>query len=143
MARVINTNSPQKRRTHFMRTIAEILRRLGQKQGVDDEVKDMVATIVYCLRDIDETITESIQAWEKRNYYKKADDFQEKWWWASQFAPRVEALVRGEKWDELPALMMKLFPHFTDIEVNKSMRSEKDWLGSYDRLMAEAPKETK
>lgn len=140
MARVINTNSPQKRRTHLMRTIAEILRRLGQKQGIDDEARDMLATVVFCLRDIDETITESIQAWEKRNYYKKADDFQEKWWWASQYAPRVEKLVRTEQWSDLPDLMMKMFPYFADIEINKSMRSEKDWQGNYDILMAETPK---
>jgi hypothetical protein len=123
-----------------MRTIAEILRRLGQKQGVDDEARDMLATVVFCLREIDETITESIQAWEKRNYYKKADDFQEKWWWASQYAPRVEKLVRSESWGDLPDLMMKMFPHFADIEINKSMRSEKDWQGNYDKLMTETPK---
>ena len=135
MARVINTNTPGKRRSHLMRTIAEILRRLGQKQGVDDEVKDMVATIVLCLREIDETVTESIQAWEKRNYYKKADDFQEKWWWASQYAPGVEKIVRDGKWEDLPAVMMKLFPYFSDIEINKAMRGEKDWLGNYEKLM--------
>jgi hypothetical protein len=140
MARVINTNAPQKRRTHLMRTIAEILRKLGQKQGADDEVRDMVATIVLCLREIDDTVTESIQAWEKRNYYKKADDFQEKWWWASQYAPRVEQIVREEKWDELHSVMMKLFPFFADIEINKEMRSDKDWLGGYDKLMSEKPK---
>jgi hypothetical protein len=140
MARVINTNAPQKRRTHLMRTIAEILRKLSQKQGADDEVKDMVATIVLCLREIDDTVTESIQAWEKRNYYKKADDFQEKWWWASQYAPRVEQIVREEKWEELHGVMMKLFPFFSDIEINKEMRSEKDWTGGYDKLMSEKPK---
>ncbi|MCU0511149.1 MAG: hypothetical protein MUE40_01120 [Anaerolineae bacterium] len=140
MARVINTNSPQKRRNHLMRTIAEILRGLGQKHSIDDEARDMAATIVFCLRDIDDTINESIQAWEKRNYYKKADDFQEKWWWAAQYALRVEKLVREAKWEDLPAVMMKLFPYFAEIEINKPMRDEKDWLGGYDKLMAEPPR---
>lgn len=139
MSRVINTNSPQKRRNHHMRTIAEILRRVGQKSGVDDEVKDMVSEIVFCLRDIDATIAESVDAWEKRKYWKKADDFQEKWWWASQYAKSVEKLVRDAKWDDLPTLMMKLFPHFADIEINKMMRDERDWLGSYEKLMVEPP----
>ena len=40
MGRVINTNSPGKRRSFHMRTIAEILRRLTQKPDVDDEVRD-------------------------------------------------------------------------------------------------------
>ena len=135
MGRVINTNSPGKRRNHAMRTIAEILRRLSQKKELDDEVRDMSATIVICLRDIDETITESIEAWEKRNYWKKADDFQQKWWWASQMAIKVEKLVRQDQWDELPTVLVKLYPYFSDIEINKMMRNEQDWEGAYTELM--------
>ena len=40
MARVINTNSPGKRRNAHMRTVAEILRHLGQKTTIDDSSKD-------------------------------------------------------------------------------------------------------
>ena len=53
MGRVINTNNPGKRRNSFMRTSAEILRRLSQQKEVDEDTKDMVAMLVYCLRGID------------------------------------------------------------------------------------------
>ena len=49
MGRVINTNSPGKRRSFHMRTIAEILRRLTQKSDVDEEVRDMLAMVVFAL----------------------------------------------------------------------------------------------
>ena len=50
MGRVINNNTPGKRRNAMMRTIAEILRRLGQHNGdITDEVRDMTAMIVFCL----------------------------------------------------------------------------------------------
>lgn len=135
MGRVINTNEPGKRRNHEMRTIAEILRALGQRREVDEEVKDMAATVVLCLRTITATVEESIQAWEKRNYWKKADDFQEQWYWASQTADQIEAMIRKDKWEDLPTLMMKLFPRVADIEINKLMRSEDDWTGGYARLI--------
>lgn len=137
MGRVINTNNPGKRRNHLMRTIAEILRRMGQKQGIDDEVKDMTAMIVYCLREIDQTIEESVTAWEKRNYWKKADDFQQKWWWASQLAPQFEKVVLEQQWENLPMLMVKLVPYFAEIQVNKMMRDDAAWTGCYDRLISE------
>lgn len=137
MGRVINTNNPGKRRNHLMRTIAEILRRMGQKQGIDDEVKDMTAMIVYCLREIDQTIEESVTAWEKRNYWKKADDFQQKWWWASQLAPQFEKVVLEQQWENLPVLMVKLVPYFAEIQVNKMMRTDAAWNGCYDRLISE------
>ena len=135
MGRVVNTNAPAKRRSHLMRTIAEILRGLGQKKGLDEEVKDMVATIILSLREIDETIGESVKAWEKRGYYKKADDFQEKWWWSQALRPSLEKVLREDKWEDLPMLMLKLLPHFSDIEINKAMRSESDWHGNYEVLM--------
>jgi hypothetical protein len=135
MGRVVNTNAPAKRRNHLMRTIAEILRGLGQKKGVDDEVKDMVATIILSLKEIDETIGESVKAWEKRNYYKKADDFQEKWWWSQAQRPALEKVLLEDKWEDLPIIMLKLLPHFADIEINKAMRSDRDWTGNYEILM--------
>ena len=138
MGRVINTNSPGKRRSHMMRTIAEILRHLSQKSGeVDDEVRDMVAMIVYCLRDIDASVIESIKAWEKRGYWKKADKFQLDWMWAGDMAKPVETMLRQENWDSMPEIMMKLFPHFSDIEIKSMTRNKSTWEGCYDELMQE------
>jgi hypothetical protein len=135
MGRVINTNEPGKRRNYHMRTIAEIVRALGQKQTIDDDVRDMCATIVLSLRDIHDTVEESVQAWEKRNYWKKADDFQEQWHWVSQTADDFEKLIREENWEQLPAMMMRIYPRIADIEINKSMRSPEVWSGNYERLM--------
>ena len=93
--------------------------------------------LVYSLRAIDGTIEESVQAWEKRGYWKKADDFQQKWWWASLLGLAIEKLVKAGDWDELPEAMAKLFPHFADIQVSKLTRDPKEWTGSYQKLMSE------
>lgn len=135
MGRVINTNSPGKRRGHAMRTIAELLRRLSQKQGADDDVRNMTAMIVLCLREIDKTVIESIEAWEKRGYWKKADKFQRDWMWASHLANQVEQMVRDEDWQKMPDVMMKLFPHFSDIEIKSMTRKPALWEQAYDELM--------
>jgi hypothetical protein len=136
MGRVINTNAPGKRRNQLMRLIAEIIRRLGQRQGdIDDEVRDMVATIILSLREIDDGIIESIQAWEKRGYWQKADKFQQEWLWTGNNAARLEKMLREQNWDALPENMMKLFPHFADIEVTKMTRPSSDWDGAYKKLM--------
>ena len=135
MARVINTNSPGKRRNAHMRTIAEILRRLSQQREVNQRSKDMVAMLVFCLRGIDETVEESIRAWEKRGYWKKADDFHQKWWWSSLMADAIEKLLRDGNWDSVPETMVKLYPHFADIQINRMTRDPADWDGAYSRLL--------
>ena len=52
MSRVINVKNPTTVRNQHRRTIAEILRLLGQKPRVDTEAKDMAAMIVLLLREI-------------------------------------------------------------------------------------------
>lgn len=135
MARVINTNSPGKRRNAHMRTIAEILRHLSQQRDIDQQTKDLVAMLVFCLRGIDQTVEESIRAWEKRGYWKKADDFQQKWWWSSLMADAIEKLLREGNWDAIPETMIKLYPYFADIQINRMTRDPADWDGAYARLM--------
>ncbi len=137
MARVINTNSPGKRRSAYMRTIAEILRRLSQQQEITQETRDSVAWLVYCLRGIDSTVEESMRAWEKRGYWKKSDEFQQKWWWASLMAKSLEDLIKTDNWDKLPDVMIGLFPHVSDIQINRMTRDPKDWQGAYSKLMRE------
>jgi len=137
MARVINTNSPGKRRNAHMRTVAEILRHLGQKTSLDDSSKDMVAVVIFSLRAIEATVEESAVAWEKRGYWKKADDFQQKWWWCSLSSIALEKLVRSDNWEQIPEAMVKLFPHFSDIKINRLTRDPSDWIGMYSKLMRE------
>ena len=137
MARVINTNSPGKRRSAHMRTIAEILRRLSQQNEINRETKDMVAILVYCLRGIDATVEESIRAWEKRGYWKKADEFQQKWWWATLITKAIEEMIRLDSWDALPETILRLYPHCSGIEIKKLTRNPGDWRGAHDRLVQE------
>ena len=137
MARVINTNSPGKRRNAHMRTIAEILRRLSQQQEINQESKDMVAMLVFCLRGIDSTVEESMVAWEKRGYWKKSDEFQQKWWWASRMSRSIEDLLQNECWEQLPETMMQLYTHVADLKVNRLTRDPSTWQGAYQKLLSQ------
>lgn len=137
MSRIINLNSPGKIRSYHQRTIAEILRHIGSKATIDDEAKDMTATLVYSLREIYATVDHSAKAWEKRGYWMKADRFLREWLWAAEMAANVEDVVRNEAWDLLPGLLGQLLPHTSDIQVKVSTRAPDTWRGAYGRLMAE------
>ncbi|MBN1314755.1 MAG: hypothetical protein JXA42_04785 [Anaerolineales bacterium] len=137
MSRVINPNPPGKTRNYHMRSLAEILRGLAAKGNVDDEAKDMASAMVFILRDIDKGVDVSAQAWEKRDYWLKADRFRLDWEWAKQAADDVEDVIREDAWDLFPRLMMDLFPHFADVRIKKLTRKPELWKGAYALLMAE------
>lgn len=139
MSRVINTDNPGKRRNYQMRSAAELLRRLSQKGEIDADAKDMLAQLVFCLREIDEGIEESSKAWEKRDYWMKAEEFRQRWMWAGQAADELKDLIFSERWADLALMMAKLLPKFADIKINKYMRSESLWQSAYSRLAEEKP----
>lgn len=137
MSRVINTDSTGKKRNQLMRTAAEILRHLSQKNSIDSSVKDMVAMLVYCLREIDEGIEQSAAVWEKRDYWMKAEEFRQRWSWCGALADEIQVVIFDDQWQLLPTLMVKLLPHFNDIKINKFTRKESLWDGAYDQLIRE------
>jgi hypothetical protein len=139
MSRVINTDSTGKQRNQLMRTVAEILRRLSQKSDIDDEVKDMLAMLVFCFREIDEGIDQSAAAWEKRDYWVKAEELRQRWSWPSDMADQLQAMIYSEDWALLPPMIVKLLPRIADIKITKLTRKEDLWQGAYARLLKQKP----
>jgi hypothetical protein len=137
MSRVVNTNSPGKIRNQLMRTCAELLRHLSQKSEIDAEAQDMAAQLVFCLREIEDGIEASAMAWEKRDYWVKAERLRQRWVWAGNIAAKLEGLIRNGTWENMPAIMLGLVEHFSDIKIAKFTRNASEWAGAYQRLLDE------
>jgi hypothetical protein len=137
MSRVINVDNPAKKRNANRRTIAELLRRLSQKASMDEDAKDMAATIVFALREIDEGVEQTVAAWEKRDYWMKAERFLRDWDWTGEMAANMEDVIRNQAWDLLPELLADLFPRFADIQIKTMTRKQDTWQGAYKRLLSQ------
>lgn len=109
------------------------------KQEVDEEAKDLAALIVFSLREIEAGVQQTVAAWEKRDYYLKADRFLQKWLWVGPAADELERILRDRVWDGLPAALAGLLSHFSDITVNRMVRPEDLWRGCYRRLLESPP----
>ncbi len=137
MSRVVKLDGPGKLRNQLMRTAAEVIRLLGQKAELDDEARDMAALLVYCLHQINDGIDDSAMAWEKRDYWVKAEQFRARWAWAGRAASELEHIILNDAWDQLPIFIAKLLPHFTEIKIIKLTRTSTLWQGAYQRLLQE------
>ena len=135
MSRIIATEAPGKLRNQYRRTIAEALRRISQKPRMDDEVRDLAALIVFCLHRIADTIERATEAWEKRNYYIKADRFREEWRWLEPMADELSAVIYEERWNQLPDVLVRLMPYFADVTIKQMTRKPSLWKGAYEKFM--------
>jgi len=137
MSRITNIEgTPSAQRNRLRRTIAEILRRLSAKKAVDAETKDMIAFIIAALRLMNESIEHSCAAWEKRDYYLKADQFRREWTWLLPTADRLEDLIVTNEWSLLPTEMAGLAARFSDVKVNQMTKPASLWQDAYQKLMS-------
>ena len=118
-----------------MRSCAEVLRLLAQRSTFDDEAQDMTAFLVFNLRGIYLTIDNSAQVWDDRNYWRKAERLRHQWRWSAKAADQLEALVRAERWDEVPPMLIALIPHFSSITVASITRDADWWCGAKRALL--------
>jgi hypothetical protein len=137
MSRITHIDgTPTQQRNAIRRAIAEILRRLLDKKTIDDETKDMLAFIVVGLRSMDQSIDQSASAWEKRDYYLKADQFRREWLWLPGTAQRLEEILRSNDWATAPIELAGLAARFSDIKVTTYTKSPALWQGAYQKLLA-------
>jgi len=135
MGRIVHTDKPGTQRQRLRRTIAEALHHLMRKEHPDEEARDLVALIVFSLRELSAGVHRSAEAWEKRGYFMKADRFRRDWEWADPTADQLEALLRAGDWSRLSANLAALAARFSDIRITRLTRTAALWEGCYQRLL--------
>ncbi len=134
MSRVINPDSVGKERTRLTKGIVLCMRELAKQTAVTPEAKDLAAYIALALQAISEGIDVSVVAWEKRDYWVKADKFRMEWMWAGQSAQKMKTAVLTDDWAAVAMLMPQIAARFSKIIVSDNHRLGKPWVGAYTLL---------
>ncbi len=134
MSRVINPDSVGKERTRLTKSIVLCIRELAKQSDVTAETKDQAAYIALALQAIADGIDVSVAAWEKRDYWVKADKFRMEWMWAGQVAAKLKAAVLTDDWATIAMLMPQIAQRFNKIEVSDNHRLGKPWTSAYQLL---------
>lgn len=137
MSRLINPDGVGKQRDRLMKAVMLTLRTMATRAAIDAETKDMVAFIALALNEIDATIDVTCAAWEKRDYWLKADVFRREWGWAGRTGAKLERVVLGDEWQNLPALMVELSKHLEKVVLPKRNTLGTPWTGALAKLRQE------
>jgi ABC-type anion transport system duplicated permease subunit len=131
---VINPDSVGKERTRLTKSIVLCIRELAKQANVTAETKDQAAYIALALQAIADGIDVSVAAWEKRDYWVKADKFRMEWMWAGQVAAKMKTAVLTDDWATIAMLMPQIAQRFNKIEVSDNHRLGKPWASAYQLL---------
>lgn len=127
MSKIIQLDSPLCERTFLMRYGALAIRALGQQQVINEQAKTICIFFANVLARIDENVEKTCSAWEKRDYWMKADKFRLEWEWAKHYSTEVRTIINYDQWEKLPGIIEKLVPHFANTKIPQKMYLEKPW----------------
>ena len=139
MSRVINPNSAGKERSSMTRAIALAVRELAKTNPSanaeqHNEARDLAAFIALALEVVAETIEVSVVAWEKRDYWVKADKFRMEWRWAGQLAAQMRTAALNEDWGSIAQVAMQVAMKLQNIKISDKHRMGRPWEGSWGKL---------
>lgn len=136
MSRVINPDSAGKQRNKLIRMTALAVRELLRQPEPNDETRDLAIFIVLSLDAIAETIDPSVEAWEKRGYWVKADRFRMEWAWSKKLANEMRKPLLVEDWGDVAMSAVKIAqqPQIASVKISPNHRMGKPWEGAWYRF---------
>ena len=137
MSRVINPNRPGKERDRLRKAVALALREMMKVPEPNDDTRDMAAFIALSLEAISETVETTVTAWEKRDYWVKADRFRMDWVWADLLGKQMRQAVLAEDWGQIAQVAVQVGQALGDIQVSPRHRMGTPWVGAWEQFARE------
>ncbi len=134
MSRLINPDSAGKQRTQLTREVVLAIRELMKQEQADEKTRDLAAFIGLALIEIGETIDVSVQAWEKRGYWVKAERFRMDWDWVFSLGRAMLEAVKSEEWGQVAMLAVRIAQKLQKVNVPERNRIGSPWEGAWRRL---------
>ncbi len=137
MSRVVNPDNAGKQRDRLMKAVTLTLRELAQYGQWNAETRDMTAFMALALNQIHDTIDVTCVAWEKRDYWLKADQFRREWSWAGRLGAKLEQMLFTDDVAQLPPLMAELSKRLEKVNLPKRNTLGTPWPGAFEQLKKE------
>lgn len=134
MSRVINPDSAGKERTRLTKGIVIAIRELVKQAEPNSQTRDLAAFIALALQTIANGIDVSVAAWEKRDYWIKADRFRMEWAWAGQIGAKMERALLDDDWGSVAMLSAQIAQKLQKVKVSENHRMGTPWVGAYRQL---------
>ena len=128
------TESGTTLRNRLTKSIVLAIRTLMQKGEPDAESLDMAAFVVLALEKIEESIDKSATAWEKRDFWLKADRFRMEWAWTESSRKSLEKAVLAQNWSQIPTELVQIAQRLGTVEVAAKHRLGTPWVGAWGVL---------
>jgi hypothetical protein len=140
MSPITNVESGTTLRNRLNRSIVLSIRTLMQQPAPNQFSLDLAAFVVLALEKIQESVESSALAWEKRDYWLKADRFRMEWQWVGELRKRSAVNLMQQDWAFLATDLALVAQHLNHVEIRPNNRIGEPWIGAWDTFKKQYPK---
>jgi hypothetical protein len=130
MSRIVNHETAGKERRQMVRLILFAIRELNSQKEISSETRDLAAFIAITLITIHDSIDRSVEPWEKRGYWIKADRYRMEWAWTLQLGNQIKEGVINEDWHHVANLVATVAEKFGEVKLPRDNSNGKFWEGA-------------
>lgn len=114
-----------------MQQMGITLRHAGEHPVSDRERRNMLAFLALCLEEIRNSVDETCHAWEKRDYWVKADRFRLDWAWAQSAHAKLTEQLREDDFEGGAATAARLGSRLNDISLPRRSSAGEPWADAW------------
>jgi hypothetical protein len=107
------------------------IRAFLRQQELSPEAQDMLAFVILALEEIAAGIDKSVAAWEKRDYWVKADKYRMEWHWTGENSRALKQAFDNENWSDVMDILVRIMQKFENIKVSDRHRMGQPWKGAF------------
>lgn len=133
-----NQESGTTLRNRLSRGIVLAIRLLMEQGAPDDDSLDKIAFVVLALNKIAESVDASATAWEKRDYWVKADAFRMEWEWVLDCSERLKDALLAKDWAQIASELIVVGQKLNKVQISPKNRIGEPWIGAYAALRKQA-----
>ena len=134
MSRVINPEGSGKERTRLVKSVVLALRELMRQAEPNEHSRDLAAFIALALLQISETVEVSVEAWEKKGYWVKADRFRMEWAWCGRMGNQMRQAVLSDDWGTVALVAAQVGGKLNAVDVPVRHHLGQPWQGAWQQL---------
>lgn len=133
VSRVVRRESASRARAKMLQGIAVTLQAMAGARGVGPEEMDQLAFLALSLEAIARSVDETATAWEKRDYWVKADRFRAEWGWVEPLCRRIADALRGRDWNSALQATRQVAERVAAVRLPEPRRGSRIWEGAWRR----------
>jgi hypothetical protein len=140
LSRIISTEGGTKERTRLSKAVVKAIRILAQQEKPEDESRDLAAFIAIACEEMYKSVEVSVLAWEKKDYWVKADRFRMEWEWCNRASTAMSKAVLTDDWGTVASTSGLIAQKLMKIQLAPGARVGTPWVGAFKQLKVNVKK---